>query len=128
MDETACQLPESPAPANFRAAESLAIDRRDQLDLGDYPSLVLLKVLEEKCGVKVFYQEFEPTGTAACSRDISFGPNTWASHTKQPWSTSRRSQVTTKRLSFLLLDTKSFRKDLAKQGAIDSIQGKGRKE
>lgn len=72
-DETTCQLLEVAAPPSFRAAERLAIETREQLDLGDYPALVLLKVLEEKSGVKVFHQEFEPTGTAACSRDASFG-------------------------------------------------------
>jgi XRE family transcriptional regulator, fatty acid utilization regulator len=72
-DKTACQLRDVAAPANFRAAESMAIEMRAELDLGDYPALVLLRVLEEQCGVKVFHREFEPTGSAACSRDESFG-------------------------------------------------------
>jgi XRE family transcriptional regulator, fatty acid utilization regulator len=73
-EETACPVPDqAKAPRNFRDAERLAIDVRGQLDLGDYPAPVLLKVLEEKWGVKVFHQEFEPTGTAASSRDPLFG-------------------------------------------------------
>jgi Zn-dependent peptidase ImmA (M78 family)/transcriptional regulator with XRE-family HTH domain len=73
-DETTCPVPDLPkAPSNFQAAERLAINIRSQLDLGDYPAPVLLKVLEEKWGVKVFHQEFEPTGTAASSRDALFG-------------------------------------------------------
>ena len=48
-EETACPVPDLPkAPRNFQAAERLAIDVRSQLDLGDYPAPVLLKVLEER--------------------------------------------------------------------------------
>jgi Zn-dependent peptidase ImmA (M78 family)/transcriptional regulator with XRE-family HTH domain len=105
-DETACQLPEfGNALPTFRAAERLAIDIRGELDLGDYPALVLLKVLEERCGVKVFHQEFAPTGTAACSRDASFG----AAILLNARSSRRRRNYDLAHELFHLLTWKTFR-------------------
>lgn len=37
------------------------------------PGRTLLTVLEEVCGVKIFHDTFEPTGTAACAISESFG-------------------------------------------------------
>ena len=61
--------------ANFEYsdAESLAKKVRDDLQLGDRPGPVLLRVLEEVCGVKVFHLAFDPTGAAACALGESFG-------------------------------------------------------
>ena len=58
---------------DYSDAESLAKKVRDDLQLGDRPGPVLLRVLEEVCGVKVFHLAFDPTGTAACALGESFG-------------------------------------------------------
>ena len=47
----------------------------NELNLGDRPARVLLQVLEEDCGIKIFHRDFEPTGTAACVKSPSIG---WA--------------------------------------------------
>ncbi|MFA7372478.1 MAG: XRE family transcriptional regulator [bacterium] len=51
-------------------ARNLAKRVRNDLQLGDRPAHVLLRVLEEYCGTKVFCMEFQPSGTAAsvCSQ------------------------------------------------------------
>jgi Zn-dependent peptidase ImmA (M78 family)/transcriptional regulator with XRE-family HTH domain len=54
-------------------AEELAHRVRRQLALGDRPGHLLLRVLEEDAGVKIFHLPFEPTGTAACARSDAFG-------------------------------------------------------
>ena len=58
---------------SYRHAEGLAKSFRDRFELGDRPSLSLLTVLEEECGVKVFHLSFEPTGTAASTMSPTFG-------------------------------------------------------
>jgi Zn-dependent peptidase ImmA (M78 family)/DNA-binding XRE family transcriptional regulator len=57
----------------YREAEALATKVQQELRLGDRPALVLLSVLEEVCGIKVFHLDFEPAGTAACTLNESFG-------------------------------------------------------
>lgn len=59
----------------FRYREAVDVASRvgRQLALGERPGRTLLTVLEEVCGVKVFHDTFEPTGTAACARSESFG-------------------------------------------------------
>ena len=54
-------------------AERLARHVRTELSLGDYPAYGLLSALENTCGIKVFHETFEPTGTAACLRSESVG-------------------------------------------------------
>lgn len=71
-----CLLPDAPQPrAAFdrSAAESLASLVRNQLSLGQQPAFSLLSVLESTCGVKVFHLDFEPAGTAACTRSDELG-------------------------------------------------------
>ena len=57
----------------YPQAEALAKSVRDQLQLGDRPGQELLRVLEEVCGVKIFYLSFQPTGTAASTNSPSYG-------------------------------------------------------
>lgn len=105
-EETACPVPDLPkAPKSFQAAERLAINIRKDLDLGDYPAPVLLKVLEEKWGVKVFHQEFEPTGAAASSRNDLFG----AAILLNAKSSRRRRNFDLAHELFHLLTWKAFR-------------------
>lgn len=71
-----CLLPDAPQPrAAFdrSAAQSLASLVRNQLNLGQQPAFSLLNVLESTCGVKVFHLDFEPAGTAACTRSDELG-------------------------------------------------------
>jgi len=70
------RLPDAEGTAeefDYAAAQALAIRVRGELQLGDRPGHELLRVLEELCGVKVFHQDFEPTGTAASAKSESFG-------------------------------------------------------
>lgn len=72
----ALQLPQAEGNANafgYPQAEALAKRVRNELQLGDHPGPVLLRVLEEVAGVKVFHLDFEPTGTAACAMSETFG-------------------------------------------------------
>lgn len=61
--------------ANFSypQAEKLAYQFRQLLGLGERPGPTLLRVLEEVCKVKVFHLDFEPSGSAACTLNESFG-------------------------------------------------------
>lgn len=69
-------LPMAGTPDSFgyRNAERLARQVRADLQLGDRPGQSLLRVLEEVCGVKVFHMAFEPSGSAACTADDTYGP------------------------------------------------------
>ncbi len=62
-----------PASFEYGDAEALAKKVRDRLRLGDAPGQVLIRVLEETCGVKVFHLDFEPSGTAACTSSDDTG-------------------------------------------------------
>jgi Zn-dependent peptidase ImmA (M78 family)/transcriptional regulator with XRE-family HTH domain len=73
---TAVRLPQAEGDVEgfgYAQAEVLAKRVRDELQLGDRPGQVLLRVLEEVCGVKVFHLPFEPTGTAASTMSETFG-------------------------------------------------------
>jgi Zn-dependent peptidase ImmA (M78 family)/predicted HTH domain antitoxin len=73
---TAVRLPPAEGDVEgfvYARAEMLAKRVRDELQLGDRPGQVLLRVLEEVCGVKVFHLAFEPTGTAASTMSETFG-------------------------------------------------------
>ncbi|MFB3904928.1 MAG: helix-turn-helix domain-containing protein [Acidobacteriota bacterium] len=63
-----------PSRFTYRQASALAKQVRDELQLGDRPAQVLLTVLEEVCGVKVIYRDFEPSGAAASTYSDEFGP------------------------------------------------------
>ncbi|MDP1560526.1 MAG: XRE family transcriptional regulator [Pirellulaceae bacterium] len=59
---------------SLRKAEGLAHEFRNRYALGERPGQVLLRVLEDVIGVKVFFLDFEPSGTAACTLSDKFGP------------------------------------------------------
>ncbi len=61
-------------PRNYRQAEVLATNVRQELQLGDRPAQVLLSVLDEVCAVKILHLSFEPTGAAASTLSDEFGP------------------------------------------------------
>jgi XRE family transcriptional regulator, fatty acid utilization regulator len=80
--ERACGNPEppllefatgTPDKFTFAKAESLAHTFRNRFAMGERPGQVLLRVLEDVVGVKVFFLEFEPSGTAACTLSERFG-------------------------------------------------------
>jgi Zn-dependent peptidase ImmA (M78 family) len=55
--------------------DKLAFDVRRWLNLGDAPAFTLRRSLEDRCGIKVFHDAFEPLGTAACVKSDTHG---WA--------------------------------------------------
>lgn len=72
----ACALPSVPTPErgfNRGVVETLAVRVRRELDLGSRPGPGLLHAVEERCGLKVFHLDFEPSGAAACTKSPSFG-------------------------------------------------------
>ena len=77
-DVIAPELPnvnQSQSSFSFLRAEEVAQKVRKELNLGDRPSFSLLQVLEDKCGVKIFHQMIEPSGTAASVKSARYG---WA--------------------------------------------------
>lgn len=73
-DSTFGNLPKpSRRVEDYYDAELLASQVRNELNLGERPGGELLRVLEESCCVKVFYLQFEPTGTAASSKSSESG-------------------------------------------------------
>ncbi|MGK5086330.1 XRE family transcriptional regulator [Bdellovibrionota bacterium FG-2] len=52
---------------SYSDAYALAEEIRSDLDLGDYPATALVKVLEEKYGIKFFFNELGGNGSAASS-------------------------------------------------------------
>ncbi len=63
-----------PEQFGYREAERLAYRVQSELRLGDRPGQSLFTVLEEVCGVKLFYLSFQPSGTAACTVSDVYGP------------------------------------------------------
>ncbi len=57
----------------YQQAEKLAHDFRNIHGLGERPGQSLLRVVEEICKIKVFHIGFEPSGSAACTLDETFG-------------------------------------------------------
>lgn len=75
-EDPTISLPEARGDAQtygYADAEALAKRVRDELQLGDRPAKVLLSVLEEVCGIKIFHLDFQPSGTAACAMSDTFG-------------------------------------------------------
>jgi Zn-dependent peptidase ImmA (M78 family)/transcriptional regulator with XRE-family HTH domain len=71
-----CNLPEfsgDPNGVSRADVHRLASDVRHMLDLGRQPAASLLSVLENSCGIRIFHLQFEPTGTAACTRSNQLG-------------------------------------------------------
>lgn len=76
-DRRPCLLPSvqgAPSSFGYRDAERLAYRVQGELRLGDRPGRSLFTVLEELCGVKLFYLTFQPSGTAASTVSDTYGP------------------------------------------------------
>lgn len=69
----------------YTDARELARKIRNQLSLGDYPGPGLLRVLEEVCGVKIFFRSFDPSGTAASIVSEDFGAGILLNSKNVPW-------------------------------------------
>lgn len=75
-DPRPCKLEQSNIPVdkfNRTTACALAHKFQEKHSLGSRPANSLRSVLEEYCRVKVFHLDFEPSGTAACTRSEQFG-------------------------------------------------------
>ena len=75
-ERRSCLLPDIAGDPNTFAwsdVHRLANTVRNMLDLGQQPAASLLSVLENSCGIRIFHLKFEPTGTAACTRNDEFG-------------------------------------------------------
>jgi XRE family transcriptional regulator, fatty acid utilization regulator len=75
-ERLACHLPDvtgNPDRMGWADVHRLANDVRHMLDLGRRPASSLLNVLEDSCGIRIFHLQFEPTGTAACTRSDELG-------------------------------------------------------
>ena len=73
-----------PRRATFADAERLALTVSRTLDLGSRPAASLLRVLEERFGVKVFYDELGDDEAAACARG-GFGAAVLLNAAQAPW-------------------------------------------
>ena len=58
---------------DFSDVDALAHRVRQELNLGEYPAHSLFSTLETTCGIKIFHDTFEPTGTAACVSSDLYG-------------------------------------------------------
>jgi Zn-dependent peptidase ImmA (M78 family)/transcriptional regulator with XRE-family HTH domain len=74
---------------SFKYADTYALaeEIRSDLDLGDYPATGLVKILEEKYGIKFFFNELDGNGSAASSASdyglcvlISSSEPAWRQH------------------------------------------------
>ena len=72
---------------SYSDAYALAEGIRHDLDLGEYPASNLVRVLEERYGVKFFFNDLDGNGSAACSVSsfgkcilISASEVTWRQH------------------------------------------------
>jgi Zn-dependent peptidase ImmA (M78 family)/transcriptional regulator with XRE-family HTH domain len=75
-DRRPCILPVAqgdPSSFGYAEAERLAYRVQSELRLGDRPGRSLFPVLEEVCGVKLFYLSFQPSGTGASTVSETFG-------------------------------------------------------
>lgn len=93
MVEDWCDLPApeplpdfgfAPATADYGDVEALANRVARILDLGSRPAAALLKVLEERFRVKVFYEDLPGAESAACIRD-EFGAAVLMNVNQAPW-------------------------------------------
>ena len=97
-------------------AVALAKRVRDELQLGDRPGQVLLRILEEVLRVKVFHSEFEPSGTAVSTKSETFGPAILLNTSNVRW---RRNFDLAHEL-FHLLTWDTFRHGAEQPGAVAS--------
>jgi Zn-dependent peptidase ImmA (M78 family)/DNA-binding XRE family transcriptional regulator len=74
----------NPRRASFADAERLALALSRTLDLGSRPAASLLRVLEERFRLKVFYDELGGDESAACARG-AFGSAVLMNAVQAPW-------------------------------------------
>jgi Zn-dependent peptidase ImmA (M78 family)/transcriptional regulator with XRE-family HTH domain len=74
----------NPRRASFADAERLALALSRTLDLGSRPAASLLRILEERFRLKVFYDELGDDESAACARG-SFGAAVLLNASQAPW-------------------------------------------
>jgi Zn-dependent peptidase ImmA (M78 family)/transcriptional regulator with XRE-family HTH domain len=74
----------APATAGYGDVEALANRVARILDLGSRPAAALVKVLEERFRVKVFYEDLPGAESAACMRD-GFGAAVLMNANQAPW-------------------------------------------
>jgi Zn-dependent peptidase ImmA (M78 family)/transcriptional regulator with XRE-family HTH domain len=77
-------FPFDPATATWATAEGLANRVVRTLDLGSRPATSLVKVLEERFRVKIFYADLPGDESAACVRD-GFGAAVLMNANQAPW-------------------------------------------
>ncbi|MCH7922404.1 MAG: ImmA/IrrE family metallo-endopeptidase [Nitrospinae bacterium] len=73
-----------PNTIDFQDAEKLAVKSSNMFNLGARPALSLEKTLENRFGVKVWYNDLERDGSAA-STIGDFGPAILMNRTEAPW-------------------------------------------
>lgn len=77
-------FPFHPAAATFASVDTLANRTARLLDLGSRPATALVKVLEERFRVKIFYAELPGDESAACVRG-DFGAAVLMNASQAPW-------------------------------------------
>ncbi len=70
---------------DYAETDRLADNTRKALDLGSRPASALVKVLESKYRVKIWYQNLEDDGSAACVVGEDFGPAILMNLSEAPW-------------------------------------------
>jgi Zn-dependent peptidase ImmA (M78 family)/DNA-binding XRE family transcriptional regulator len=78
------EFPFNPATASYAGVEALANRVARTLDLGSRPATSLVKVLEERFRVKIFYADLPGDESAACVRD-GFGAAILMNAAQAPW-------------------------------------------
>lgn len=77
-------FPFDPVTASYTSVDGLANRVARTLDLGSRPATALVKVLEERFRVKVFFADLPQDESAACVRD-GFGAAVLMNATQAPW-------------------------------------------
>ena len=68
----------------YQDAYSFAEETRESLNLGDYPANMLVQILEDKYGVKFFFDYLDNKGAAVSSRS-ELGVCIWVNSSDVPW-------------------------------------------
>lgn len=69
---------------DFEEAKEFGNDIAKELELGNRPASCLVGMLEERFGVKIWYEDLGETGSAACTKG-SFGPAVLINSAEAPW-------------------------------------------
>ena len=98
--------PQAITPAKPESPNSSPVQMAPEFWLTFWPELALLRVVEEICKIKVFHIAFEPSGSAACTLDATFG----AAILLNAKNVRRRRNFDLAHELFHLLTWKSFRR------------------